>query len=153
QRGMQLSVPDRFRPTASFQVRVCLLRHSPIPLKKHTRVRVHHGTSELLGSLNPIGSQDIHPGQTCFAQIVCHTPILAIPGDAFILRRISPMITIGGGIVLNTSVKGISERNTDETIEFLKVLESGSLKERILGLAGKSLATGVTEGQIMSQTL
>jgi selenocysteine-specific elongation factor len=153
QRGMQLSVPNRFRPSTSFHAQVCLLKHSPIPLKNHTRVRVHHGTSELLGSLSPIGSKEILPGQSCFAHVVCRTPVLAIPGDAFILRRISPMITIGGGTVLSTLLNRTSEKNTDKTIQYLRCLESGSPKEKIAGLAERSLSMGISEDQIMSQTL
>jgi selenocysteine-specific elongation factor len=153
QRGMQLSIPDRFRPITSFCAQVHLLKHSPIPLKSHTQVRVHHGTSELLGSLSPIGSKEILPGQTCFAEVVCRNPALAIPGDAFILRRISPMVTVGGGTVLSTLPKRASEKNADRTIEYLKIFENGSLKEKIMGLTRRSLPMEISEGQILSQTL
>ena len=63
------------------------------------------------------------------------------------------MITIGGGTVLNTLLNRISRRNTDKTIQYLRRLESGSPKEKIVELAERSLSVGISEDQIMSQTL
>jgi selenocysteine-specific elongation factor len=153
QRGMQLSVPDRFSPVFSFDAQVHLLKHSPISLRKHTRVRVHHGTSEMLGFVSPIGSKEVLPGQTCFGHVVLRDPVLAIPGDLFILRRTSPMVTIGGGTILSTLSRRTFGRDVAKTIEHLRVLESGSLKESIMGLARRSSFAGTEEGQIISQTL
>ncbi len=153
QRGMLLSVPQRFTPVRSFYARVHLLKHSPVFLRSHSQVRVHHGTSELLGFLSPIGSREILPGETCFAQIVCRDPVLAVPGDAFILRRISPMVTVGGGTVLCTLLKRTFEKNAGSIIEYLRIFEDGSLKDKITGLARRSLSAEIGEDQIMSQTL
>jgi len=152
-RGMQLSAPDRFRPVLRFDAQVHLLKHSPISLKSRTRVRIHHGTSELLGFLSPLGAKEILQGHTSLAEIVCRNPLLAIPGDVFILRRVSPMITIGGGTILNTLSRRTSRKNTEKTIEYLRTLEVGSLKEAIIGLAKRNWSAGINEEQIMSQTL
>ena len=152
-RGMQLSVPDRFKPVTKFDANVHLLEDSPIPLKKHTRVRVHHGTSEMLGFLSPIGPKEILPAQTCFARIALEEPVLGIPGDLFVLRRASPMVTIGGGTILNTLSRRTFGKDTTKNIEYLMILESGILKDAIIGFAARSSFAGIDEDQIMSQTL
>jgi len=153
QRGMELSVPSRFAPVTSFEVSVHLLAHSPVSLKKQSRIRVHHGTSEVLGFVTPIGSKEIAPGENCFARLRLESPVLAIPGDPFIIRRTSPMVTIGGGRVVNSLARLLAGYNLEKAIQELRTLQSGDLKDRILGLARRSLFGGVEEDEILSQTL
>jgi selenocysteine-specific elongation factor len=153
QRGMELSVSGRFIPVTSFEASIHLLAHSPVALKKQSRVRVHHGTSEVLGFVSPIGSKELGPGESCFARLRLESPILAIPGDPFIIRRTSPMVTIGGGRVVNSLARLSARYDSDKATEELRTFESGDLKDRILGLARRSLFAGVEEGDILSQTM
>src|SRR5262249_8572392 len=69
QRGMQLSVPERFTPCRNFDARVHILQDSPVALKKGTRVRVHLGAAEVTGFVTPIDSGELRPGQACFARV------------------------------------------------------------------------------------
>jgi selenocysteine-specific elongation factor len=153
ERGMQLSVPDRFIPCVNFDASVHLLQHSPVALKRQAQVRLHLGSAEVMGFITPLGSREIIPGQTCFARIALERPVLTIPGDPFILRRTSPMATIGGGQVLNSLAKRASRKDSTQIVEHLRALHSGSLKERILGLARQNPFSGIDESEILSQTL
>src|SRR5258708_31268605 len=40
---------------------------------------------------------DLSAGEDCFAQFRLRQPVLVLPGDPFIIRQSSPLITIGGG--------------------------------------------------------
>ena len=84
-----------------------------------------------MGYVVLIGKQRIEPAQHCCVQIRLEEPTFALPGDRFIIRQYSPMITIGGGEVLDAfpekhrrSKKGIVER--------LAALKAGTTEDRIM---------------------
>lgn len=151
-RGMQLSVPERFRPCSVFDAKVELLGSSPIPLNKKTRVRFHHGTSELIGAVSPIEVVKIEPGQSGFARIVLESPILAVLGDRFIFRRLSPMVTLGGGTVLDINPPRAKPQITGR-LELLKSMETQDWREILLQLARRKGIHGMSESEILSQSL
>lgn len=151
QRGMELSLPDRFHSVRLVDGVVKLLASSPVPLKSQTPVRFHHGTSELMARLRPIEAKQISPGQSGYVRVSLESPILVIPGDRFILRRTSPMITIGGGHVLD--VRPLPGRkHLGATIEFLNTLEKQNLKEILSQLVKKSGISGMDRAEILAQT-
>src|SRR5579872_222362 len=43
------------------------------------------------------------PGSEAFARIRLPEPALLLPGDRFIIRQFSPVVTIGGGVVLDAA--------------------------------------------------
>jgi selenocysteine-specific elongation factor len=89
------------------------------------------------------------PGEAALAQLRLVDPLLLLPGDRFIIRRFSPVITIGGGTVLDAApllkpLKGDVE-------SFLTVLADSDfetvLKARVArrGQGGLSVAQAVVE--------
>jgi selenocysteine-specific elongation factor len=151
QRGMQISVPGRFRPSSILDARVELLKGSPISLKGRTPIHFHHGTSELMALLIPLDRREIPAGEIGFARAILETPILAIPGDRFVFRRSSPMNTIGGGVVLDNHPR----RGGKKTVvaEFLRGLDPGQADSLIIRLARQEEAKGVSESQILERSL
>lgn len=69
------------------------------PLAVRTRIRVHLGTAEVLGRVAQIRS--IAPGESGVARLLLERPLVARGGDRFVVRSFSPVMTIGGGIVLD----------------------------------------------------
>jgi selenocysteine-specific elongation factor len=57
------------------------------------RVQVHHGTREAPARLAALGGR--------FWQVRLETPLLPAAGDRFVVRRIAPPDTLGGGVVLD----------------------------------------------------
>jgi selenocysteine-specific elongation factor len=101
-RGNVVTPPQRFRPTSQLDVQLELLATAPSPLMDDARVRLHHGTSEVMARVTLLdGLRELTPGNICFAQLRLESPILALPDDRFILRRYSPATTIGGGRILD----------------------------------------------------
>jgi selenocysteine-specific elongation factor len=127
-RGSVLAKPDAFRPTKTLD---CLLDLLPSakPLKNRAPVHFHAGTAEVLAEVRTVdGSQAIRPGATVAARIALKEPLLVIPGDRFIIRMFSPVITIGGGEVVDS----FSPRKT--TAERTLALSKASVNERIATL-------------------
>ncbi len=74
-------------------------------------------------ALNPIlttvaGTLQLSPGSEAFARIRLPNPALLLPGDRFIIRRFSPVVTIGGGIILDASpVPALKKITVDELLQ------------------------------------
>jgi selenocysteine-specific elongation factor len=101
-RGDTLAEPGSLEVSRRLDAVVDLLASAP-PLKQGARLRLHQGTSELLGRISIAGGGTIEPGAKGYARIRLESPAVATRGDRFILRAYSPPRTIGGGEVLDPS--------------------------------------------------
>jgi selenocysteine-specific elongation factor len=102
-RGMVLSEPGRFTAVTNLDCEIQLLA-SARPMKNRAPVHFHLGTMETEAQVRFLDGRSIlEPGHSTWARIVLKEPTLAFPGDRFIVRMISPVITIGGGVVADVS--------------------------------------------------
>jgi selenocysteine-specific elongation factor len=100
-RGDVLSEPGRFRAVTRVDCRLQLLP-SAKPLKHRAPVHFHAGTAEIGAEVRLLdGATVLQPGAAAYARLVLKQPALLLPGDRFIIRMFSPVITIGGGVVLD----------------------------------------------------
>ena len=98
-RGMVLSEAGRFTPVTSFDCRLDLLP-SAKPLKNGAPVHLHTGSAEIEAEVRLLDRAAVlKPGATAWARIVLRDQALVLPGDRFIIRMFSPVVTIGGGVV------------------------------------------------------
>ena len=131
-RGMVLTAPGRFRSTLRLDCSLELLRDAP-PLKHRAPVHFHSGAAELVGEVRILGeTAALPPGSASFVRILLREPLLALPGDRFILRRFSPVTTIGGGEVLDIAPPRRAP------VERLGTLHHGAAPERIALLVRES---------------
>ena len=151
-RGVQLSVCGRYRAVSHCDCRLSLLESSPVTLGNRSRVRFHLGTAEVLAQVRPLDPKTLAPGQTGMAHLELENPVLALVGDAFILRRTSPMITVGGGVVLDVfPPRRRRKRDLDRRLEFLRAMDSDDPKTMIGSLAAREATGGIDEDRILSQ--
>jgi selenocysteine-specific elongation factor len=101
-RGMTLAPPETFRGTKRIDVSLSLLL-SAKPLKDRARVHLHAYTSETIAEVALYGEKLVKPGTSAYAQLRMADTALLLPGDRFILRQFSPVVTIGGGVVLDAA--------------------------------------------------
>ena len=129
QRGQQVVHPDTLRPSQIITVRLDLLADAK-PLRDQTRIRFHHLSAELLGSIRFVDDTEgeMLPGTSAYVQVRLEKPVVAVAGDRFVIRRYSPAFTIGGGVVIDAHLPKLS-RNTRS--ELLDTLASGTLAERV----------------------
>jgi selenocysteine-specific elongation factor len=100
-RGMTLAPVDTFVTTRRADVRLSLLPSAPRPLKNRARVHFHCNTLETVAEVALHETKQLSPGSVAFARLKFSENILLLPGDRFIIRQFSPVITIGGGVVLD----------------------------------------------------
>src|SRR5207247_7233668 len=80
-----------------------LLRDAPRPLRARDRVRFHSGTSEVMARVLLLDRAELVPGESTHARFRLERELVALPGDRFVIRSYSPMVTIGGGTLLDVS--------------------------------------------------
>ncbi|HYL96425.1 MAG TPA: SelB C-terminal domain-containing protein, partial [Terriglobales bacterium] len=148
-RGMMLAPTNTFRTTRRTDVSLALLP-SARPLKDRARVHLHAYTAETVAEVVLYGGKQLAPGQSGFAQLRTAEPMLLLPGDRFILRQFSPVVTIGGGTVRDAApLAGTGAKANAETL--LPVLANGTAPEILAarvarrGQAGLALADAVAE--------
>jgi selenocysteine-specific elongation factor len=99
-RGDTLTVPGFFSPEEWFVCSVRLLPREKLTLKSGAEVRFHTGTSEVAAMFYPLHGNHMQGGAAGLIQVRTKTPVVAGPGDHFILRTPSPVRTIGGGLIV-----------------------------------------------------
>jgi selenocysteine-specific elongation factor len=158
-RGMTLAAPGMFQSTRACDCSLQLLA-SANPLKHGAPVHFHAGSAEIEAEVRLLDSAAIRPGETGLARIILREPALLTPGDRFILRQFSPVVTIGGGVVLdnagpryrNRSVGAVRLRAVAATdaAGFVAIL----IRESWSGMSMPALVarTGLTSREIESFT-
>jgi len=148
-RGIVLAAPGLFRTTRQVDCSLELLR-SAKPLKQRAPVHFHAGTAEIEAQVRLLGGGTVlQPGQRAWARIVLREPALLLPGDRFIIRMFSPVVTIGGGVVLDTA--GLRYRQADRVAERLSILAKAPLPERIALIVSES-RYGLDMGALVART-
>jgi selenocysteine-specific elongation factor len=149
QRGMVLSAKGRLRPTRRVDVRLELLPGAPA-LKNRARVHFHAGTLETIAEVHLLGTRELAPGRTALAQLRLQEETALVRGDRFIVRRFSPVVTIGGGVVLDPLARRFSTKDVGRA-QFLEKLETGSPEEILRAIAERNVL-GIAAEEIVVRT-
>ncbi|MBN1362789.1 MAG: selenocysteine-specific translation elongation factor [Sedimentisphaerales bacterium] len=99
-RGNVVTIGDYFSPESWYVCELKLLAQEKSSLKNGAQVKFHTGTSETPASAYLFEDAPLKPGETCLIQVCLNQPVVAGPGDHFILRLPSPARTIGGGLIV-----------------------------------------------------
>jgi selenocysteine-specific elongation factor len=124
ERGDVLSLPGLLRPTFMLDATCELLADAPAPLKPRQRVRFHIGTSEVMARVHLLDRHELEPGSRGSVQLRLEAPVIALPRDRYVIRSYSPMVTIGGGELLD--VAPAKARRSPALVARLQVLETGA---------------------------
>jgi len=150
ERGNVLGLAGTLVPSVLVDGALELLPEAPRPLKSRDRVRVHTGTSEIMARVLLLDRPELAPGQSAFARFRLEAPLVALPGDRFVMRSYSPMVTIGGGTLLDIApprfklkapahlahVRLLAEGSPDTTVEE-HVRHAGGAGVRVGPLSGR----------------
>ena len=129
-RGDTLATADSLTKTYMLDSEIKLINDERANLELWDRVRVYIGTEEVMARVVPLGTDLLKAGESSFAQLRLEDEIAVKNYDKFIIRTYSPMITIGGGVILDASPKKHSRFN-GEILEKLKVQLEGNTSDLI----------------------
>lgn len=153
-RGHVVCRPGTLQPTQVIDLRLRTLADAP-PIAAGARVRLLLGTSETLAVFAPVAADGDDPtsappdpwppGTHGLVQLRTDAPVVALPGDRVVVRRESPVTTLGGGTVLDAWAPRVRGRTRSRHARELRALDSGDhlvLLDRAghLGLSAEALA-------------
>ena len=138
-RGMTLAPPATFETTRRADVSLRLLASAMRPLKDRARVHFHSYSMETVAEVGLRGKKQISPGEEEIARIKLPESVLLLPGDRFIIRQFSPVITIGGGIVLDAAPMLRMPRQAD----FDNILAEGNAEDVLTARVKRRQHSGI----------
>jgi selenocysteine-specific elongation factor len=144
-RGMVLTLPGMFRPATRVNVKLNLLP-SPKALRDGAQVHLHVYTAETIAEVSLLGAKKLNPGQSMLARLKLDDPVMLLPGDRFVVRQFSPVITIGGGLVLDASEQA-RRTKAEERLAFLQALEASTEPEALVTRVRRHGPTGLSIGE------
>jgi selenocysteine-specific elongation factor len=125
-RGDMLVEGAQAAPSRSLDARVVFLTEPKIPRRGMT-VRFHHAASETIGRLWPLPEEEpeeeVVSGRPFLARIRLERERVFFAGERFVLRRHSPVLTVGGGVILDNHPPARERRV--ETKDYLRALPAG----------------------------
>ena len=148
-RGMLIAAPGKFAKTRRVDVQLELLASAP-RLKNRAEVHFHAGTAETLAEVRLYDRAELAPGETALAQLRLAGDVVVVRGDRFIVRQASPVLTIGGGEILDPLAKRPTKKDSGRG-KFLEILAKGSREEILLALVERNIL-GIGIGEIVART-
>jgi selenocysteine-specific elongation factor len=130
ERGDVLAPPGVLVATVLADATLELLEDAPRPLKARDRVRFHVGTQEVMARVLLAGRPQLEPGEAHYGRFRLEAPIVALPGDRYVIRSYSPIITIGGGSLLDIAPPRF-KRKAPALLAHLDLLERGTAAEAV----------------------
>lgn len=132
-RGDVIAKPGHLVPTRRLDVSVRLLKHDGISLKHNDHVKLFIGTAQKTARIRLLGKNSLTGGEDGFLQIETDELVSAKKGDHYIIRKASPSITMGGGVVLDVHPQGRYKLNDEMKLKRLRLMLIGDPRELIFG--------------------
>jgi selenocysteine-specific elongation factor len=148
ERGNVLVRPETFIPTQMVDTYLEYLSRASRPLKHRARVRLHIGTTLTIASPFLLDREGISPGEGGYVQFRLDRPIVALSQDRFVIRDISAVQTLGGGVILDT-LPTKHKRFSPPVIQDLTLFREGSGEEILRQHIFRSGAGGVLLGDLL----
>jgi selenocysteine-specific elongation factor len=151
ERGDVVAPPGNLLPSVLADATLELLEDAPRPLKPRDRVRFHLGTQEVMARVLLVDRAQLEPGQVSHGRFRLESPVVALPGDRFVIRSYSPIITIGGGTVLDIAPPRF-KRKAPALLAHLTLLEQGSPAEVLEEHLKQAGAAGARAADLRART-
>jgi len=143
-RGDVLVSSEHFVVTRSLDVNLTVTADLEHIIKQRMPIKCHIGTAEVMGRIVFFDRNMMEEGQDdILCQLRLEEEIVTKRGDRFILRRPTPVETIGGGWVIDP--RGEKYRFGNKTIEELAKKKEGTPEERLLGILSKEKCLSIDE--------
>jgi selenocysteine-specific elongation factor len=129
-RGHELAGVGYLKSSQLMFATLHLLESTRHILKDREVVRFHIGTTEIVGRIRTVEKASVKPGESCIVQVFLAEPAVAVWNQPFVIRRQSPMETLGGGHILHPNA--VRLRRPDQTdLTHLQNLASSDEANRV----------------------
>lgn len=149
ERGEVVIKPDTYKSTSMIDVHFRSLSDSDHVMRHNQEVKLYVGAAQRIAKIRLLGRKMLHPGEEGWLQLLLSDPVIITRGDRFILRRPSPSLTLGGGIVADAHPKR-RHRLKDQVVvgqleAFLKGTPAIILKRTLERIGPVTIAKGLSE--------
>jgi selenocysteine-specific elongation factor len=152
ERGMVLAPPEVLEPGYMLDCRLLYLASNTKPLKHRARIRVHVGTSEIIGRVSLLDRDELQPGEESIVQLLLEEKVAVWAGDRYVVRSYSPVFTIGGGDILGNlpfrKRKRLTEKDREYNRKLYEVLSKGEIEDKALFFLAESGEKGLTAKEL-----
>ncbi|WP_186423957.1 selenocysteine-specific translation elongation factor [Lacrimispora celerecrescens] len=129
-RGNTVATKDSVFVTDRIDVRFSIVRTTKLEMGRFYKLKLYVGAAEEVARFVPISHKKVKAGDEGYGQILLDHEIAVLKGDRFLLRTISPVTTIGGGIIIDPKAAKY-KNNSEERLRSLQMKDSASSKEII----------------------
>ncbi|XCN71666.1 MAG: selenocysteine-specific translation elongation factor [Candidatus Electrothrix aestuarii] len=157
-RGDLAATPGTMQASTLLDADFHYLAHNEKKMKNRTQVRLHVGTREILARVVLTDKDIVEPGEDADIQLILQEPVAVWPGDRFVLRNYSPVMTLGGGVILNSAPpkrKRSTERDQARNREIFSIYKADSggdgLIDKMLLFLEESGVQGITADQLSTR--
>lgn len=127
-RGNTVAAKDNVYVTNIIDVKFRIVQDTKFELKRFSRLKLYVGSSEVLAKIVPITHKTVKSKDEGYAQIILDHDIVVLKGDRFVLRTITPVTTIGGGMIIDPKPQRY-KKFTEELIRSVSLKDSSSVDE------------------------
>ncbi len=127
-RGDVIAAKSAVSVTGMLDVKLKIFDSSERMVLNNSRVHLYCGSKEVLAKVILMDRDALSAGEEAYVQFRLEEPIAVRRGDRFIIRFYSPIITIGGGQILD-AVPEKHKRNRENVLEGFRTLESGNISD------------------------
>lgn len=120
QRGDIIAEKNSLIKVKNVQTLLNLSKFEDVELRHWSRVRFFHGTKEILARAVPLDRKEIKSKDTALCEFRLEEEIYVKRGDKFVIRSYSPLMTIGGGEIIDTN----EENHTINSTSYVSYLEN-----------------------------
>jgi len=147
-RGDIAAYPGAVTVTSMIDTELTIFSSTDRVILNNSRVHLYCGSDEVLCKVILLDRDALSAGETAYAQLRLEEPAAVRRGDRFIIRFYSPVITVGGGRIIDAlPVK--HKRNKPEVLAGMDVLSHGTVSEIIYAKASERRF--VRQGELASE--
>ena len=153
-RGRVLATPGFLAVGRFVRATLTVLPGLPVALRDMTRVHFHVGTAEASGRVALLEPASPAPGGTLLVEVRLDEPVVTAPGDRYVVRGLSPLTTLGGGLVLEVAEAKV-RRSRPEVLTDLRQREKalGNPHSWVSYLMERAGAFGIRREDLSQQSL
>lgn len=150
-RGMVLTKPGAVLPTRRVDVRlwVSLLAGQDIPHR--AELHCHSGTRESMATIIALEGDLLAAGGCGMVQLRFAEPMALFAGDRFVVRAGSPLVTVGGGRILDPHPPA-QRRRTADAMQLLEALWHDDMPTACRHMVSQARLSGISL-QLLSERL
>ena len=154
-RGDVVATPGCLHPSYVLDADLLYIAANKKKLKHRTRVRVHLGTAEITGRISLMEEDELSPDSTANVQLLLEEPASVWPGDRYVVRSYSPITTIGGGGILNSTAikkRRLKPADREKNKRIFQIYHNNIPEELVLLHLQESGFKGLTFNQLTVKT-